>query len=723
MQVVGVSIIALIAFGAGLGISWIISTRNARSGLRKAREQASRILVLAEEEANTLRESNIGEVNKELDRRQVALNTQHAILKKIAKELLSDRKELTELDAHLRELEKNLENKSSELKARHAALEQSSRELTDERTALGLQQSKLEKLKKESKIKNTELDARLNALDKAVREFDRKRTKLDEQNSHLLKTRRELDRDRANLDAQRSALGDTRIELDNRRAQIDTQRSTLEEVRKEHDQERAELEAQRSILENERGKLDLRRQRLEQKVARLNEKHDKRRSQLRKGEDQLIEKQRELRISNSESEDLRNQAERLIERANARMQKADQRTAALDAKERRLDSLINDRIEKLEVIAGLSQDQARQHLQEEIVERAREEAALELLEIRDEKQRTAKLEAQNTVLTTMQRLVRDEVKSNSVSKVPVPSEGIKGRIIGPEGRNLRAFEKAAQVDLLIDDTPGAVVISSFDPYRREIARIALRSLIKDGRLDPERIERSVDQAQKAVKEEIQDAGRRVLLELELRGMDERLVQVIGKMKYRTSYGQNLLHHSVEVARLCSLMAAEMELDTHIARRAGLLHDIGKVIPESEDHSHELVSMDYCKRYGEHEIICNAIGAHHDRLPKTTLYAHIVQICDAISAARPGARKIDDEKYFDRLRNMEEIAKSFGGVSRAFAIRGGRELHVIVEPAEVPEYKLSHLSRKISSKIEKELQFPGQITVRVTRDVQEKSVAR
>ena len=723
MQVVWVSVIALIAFGAGLGISWIISARNARSGLRKAREHASRILISAEEEADTLRESTVREVNKKLNQRQAALNTQHAILKKIAQELISDRKELTELDVQLREHEKQLENKSSELKVRHAALEQSSQELIDERTALGLQQSKLEKLKEESEIKNTELDARLNALDKAVQEFDNKRTKLDEQNSALLKIRQELDRERANLDAQRSALGDTRIELDNRRAQIDTQRSTLEEVRKEHDQERAELEAQRSILENERGKLDLRRQRLEQKVARLNEKHDKRRSQLRKGEDQLIKKQQELRISNSESEELRNQAERLTERANARMQKADQRTAGLDAKERRLNSLINDRIEKLEIIAGLNRDQARQHLREEIVERAREEAALELLEIRDEKQRTAKHEAQNIVLTTMQRLVRDEVKTNAVSVVPVPSESDKGRIIGRKGQNRRAFETAAQVDLLIDEKPGAVVISSFDPYRREIARIALLSLLRDGHFDPERIERTVNQANQAIEEDIQDAGKCVLLELELRGMDDTLVQIIGKMKYRTSYGQNLLHHSVEVARLCSLMAAEMELDTQVARRAGLLHDIGKVIPESEDHSHELVSMEYCKRYGEHEVICNAVGAHHDRLQKTTLYAHIVQICDAISAARPGARKIDDEKYFDRLRNMEKIAKSFGGVSRAFAIRGGRELHVIVEPREVPEYKLSHLSRKISSKIEKELQFPGQITVRVTRDVQEKSVAR
>ena len=723
MQVVGISVIALIAFGAGLGISWIISARNARSGLRKARERASRILILAEEEADTLRESTVREVNKKLNRRQAALNTQHAILKKIAQELISDRKELTELDAQLREHEKHLENKSSELKVRHAALEQSSQELIEERTALGLQQSKLEKLEEESEIKNTELDARLNALDKAVQEFDNKRTKLDEQNSALLNIRQELDRERANLDAQRSALGDTRIELDNRRAQIDTQRSTLEEVRKEHDQERAELEAQRSILENERGKLDLRRQRLEQKVARLNEKHDKRRSQLRKGEDQLIEKQQELRISNSESEELRNQAERLIERANARVQKADQRTADLDAKERRLNSLINDRIEKLEIIAGLNRDQARQHLREEIVERAREEAALELLEIRDEKQRTAKHEAQNIVRTTMQRLVRDEVKSNAVSVVPVPSESDKGRIIGRKGQNRRAFETAAQVDLLIDEKPGAVVISSFDPYRREIARIALLRLLRDGHFDPERIERTVNQANQAIEEDIQDAGKRVLLELELRGMDDTLVQIIGKMKYRTSYGQNLLQHSVEVARLCSLMAAEMELDTHVARRAGLLHDIGKVIPESEDRSHELVSMEYCKRYGEHETVCNAVGAHHDKLPKSTMYAYIVQICDAISAARPGARKMDDEKYFERLRNMEEIAKSFGGVSRAFAIKGGRELHVIVEPREVPEYKLSHLTRKISSKIEMELQYPGQITVRVTRDVQEKSVAR
>ena len=723
MQVAQLLAMALIAFGVGLSIAWIISTRSARSSLRKAREHASETLTLAEEEAAALREATLKKVNKELNQKHAALNLQHATLEKTTQELHSERTELATLCTHLEELEKNLENKNAELNAQHAALVESSQELANERIAFDVQQSNLEKIRKESENKNSELDARLNALDKAVREFDNKRTKLDEQYAALGEIRQGLDKERANLDTQRSTLEDTRNELDNRRAQFDTQRSALEDVRKEHDQERAELDAQRSALENERAMLDRRRQQLEQKAARLNEKHDKRRRQLRKEEDQLLEKRQQLRISYSENEELKRQAEHLHERADECMQEADRRTADLDAKELKLDALIDERIKRLETTARLTRDKARQHLRDELIEQAQKDASLELLQIRDKVESNAKQEARKIVLTTMQRLATKEVESNSVSAVSVPSGNIKGRIIGKDGRNLRAFEAAAKVDLLIDDTPDAIIISSFDPYRREVARIALRELIRDGRIDPRKIEQLVEQAQKAVGEEIQDVGKRALLDLELRGMDDTLVQVVGKMKYRTSYGQNLLDHSIEVARLCSLMAAEMELDAHLARRAGLLHDIGKVVPESADRSHELVSMEYCKRYGEHETICNAVGAHHDKLEKTTPYAHIVQVCDAISAARPGARNIDDEKHFERLRDMEKIAKSFDGVSDAYAVKGGRELHVMVNYTDVGEREVYTLSRNISTRIQKELQYPGQVNVDVIREVRGRSVAR
>lgn len=723
MQIFQLLIIALAAASAGLSIAWIISTRNARIKFRKAGEHASEILTMAEQEADALREVTLRKVNKELNQKRAALNVQQDQLDRTVQELHNERAALAALRSHLEEFENKLENKNTELHVRGSALEKSIQELANERIALDVQTSNLEKIRNESEHKNVELDVRLNALDKAVREFKNKCTQLDEQRSVLRISRQDLDKERAHLDTQRSALEDTRSELDNRRAQFDTQRSALEDVRKQHDRERAEFVAQRSALESERTKLDQRHQQLEQKVSRLNKKHDERRARLRKEEDQLLEEQQQLKISYTESDELKRQAEHLYKRANERMQNADQRIADLDAKRLKLDVLVDKYITKLETTARLTRDEVRRHLRRELIEQAQKDASLELLQIRDEVERTAKREARKIILTTMQRLARDEAKSNLTSVVPVPSESIKGRIIGRDGQNLRAFEAVAKVDLLINDIPDAVVISSFDPYRREIARIALRALIRDGRINPRNIEESVNQAQKAIREDIQDIGKRTLLDLKLRGMDDTLVQVVGKMKYRTSYGQNLLDHSIEVAHLCSLMAAEMELNARIARRAGLLHDIGKVVPETEDYPHELVSMEYCKRYGEHETICNAVGAHHDKLEKTTPYAYIVQMCDAISAARPGARKLDDEKHFERLQSMEEIAKSFVGVSHAYAIRGGRELRVMVKHAGVPEWRVSGLSRDISTRIEKELQYPGQICVDVIREVRERSVAK
>ena len=469
---------------------------------------------------------------------------------------------------------------------------------------------------------------------------------------------------------------------------------------------------------------------LEQDKQRSRAKNDRQRKKLNNRNRRLTKRQKLLgdaaeaiALLQAESETINRQAETLRASADELVQQASQRIDGLDAKEHRLNSLIDDRIKKLEVIAGLTQDQALQHLREEIVEKAREEAARELLEIRDEKQRTAKHEAQKIVLTTMQRLVRDEVESNSVSVVPVPSEGIKGRIIGREGRNLRAFETAAHVDLLIDDTPGAVVISSFDPYRREIARIALSNLIRDGRIHPASVEQFVSKAQKAVEEEIQEIGERTVLELRLRGMKKSLASIVGKMKYRTSYGQSLLSHSIQVARLCSLMAAEMGLDARMARRAGLLHDIGKVLQESDDQPHALVGMEYCKRFKEHEQICNAVGSHHDEIEMTTLYAPIVQVCDAISGARPGARHIRREEYLERLRDMEGIAKSFEGVGLAYAIQGGRELRVIVQQNRVSDKRTHQLAEDISLRIQNELTYPGQVNVTVIREVRGQATAR
>ncbi|MYD57843.1 MAG: ribonuclease Y [Rhodothermaceae bacterium] len=497
----------------------------------------------------------------------------------------------------------------------------------------------------------------------------------------------------------------------------------LKKARSELDHERAEFNAQRTTLEKEQAQLEQDKQRSRAKNDRQRKKLNNRNRRLTKRQKLLGDAAEAIALLQAESETINRQAETLRASADELVQQASQRIDGLDAKEHRLNSLIDDRIKKLEVIAGLTQDQALQHLREEIVEKAREEAALELLEIRDEKQRTAKHEAQKIVLTTMQRLVRDEVDSNSVSVVPVPSEGIKGRIIGREGRNLRAFETAAHVDLLIDDTPGAVVISSFDPYRREIARIALSNLIRDGRIHPASVEQFVSKAQKAVEEEIQEIGERTVLELRLRGMKKGLTSIVGKMKYRTSYGQSLLSHSVQVARLCSLMAAEMGLDARMARRAGLLHDIGKVLQESDDQPHALVGMEYCKRFKEHEQICNAVGSHHDEIEMTTLYAPIVQVCDAISGARPGARHIRREEYLERLRDMEGIAKSFEGVGLAYAIQGGRELRVIVQQNKISDKRTHELAEDISLRIQNELTYPGQVNVTVIREVRGQATAR
>ncbi len=497
----------------------------------------------------------------------------------------------------------------------------------------------------------------------------------------------------------------------------------VKKARTELDNERAEFYAQRTALEKERAKLDQDKQQFRAKNDRQRKKLSNRNRRLTKKQKLLGNAAEAIAILQAESEKINRQAESLRASADKLMQQASQRIGDLDAKEHQLNSLINDRIEKLEVIAGLTQEQAHQHLREEIIGKAQEDAALELLEIRDEKERTAKHEAQKIVLTTMQRLATDEVEPNSVSVVPVPSESIKGRIIGREGRNLRAFEAVAKVDLLIDDTPGAVVVSSFDPYRREIARIALSRLIRDGRIHPASVERFVNKAKKTVEEEIREIGERTALELRLRGMKKDLTSIVGKMKYRTSYGQSLLSHSIQVARLCSLMAAEMGLDARTARRAGLLHDIGKVLQESDDQPHALVGMEYCKRYKEHPTVCNAVGSHHDEIEMTTLYAPIVQVCDAISGARPGARHIRREEYLERLKDMEEIAKSFDGVGLAYAIQGGRELRVIVQHTRISDQGTRELAENISSRIQSELTYPGQVNVTVIREVRGQATAR
>ncbi len=496
------------------------------------------------------------------------------------------------------------------------------------------------------------------------------------------------------------------------------------------DEGRAQLSSQKAALDRERESFEQLKRRSRQKNDRNRKKLNNRHRRLNKKQELLTEGTQIIDTLQTESdralrdaERLRKDLEKILRKASKKLSDIDAQKHSLDSKQSRLDFLISDRLRKLEIISDLSQNEALQQLREELLEKAQEDIALELIELQDQAAVTAQDHAHKIVLTTMQRLASDEAESNSVSVAHIPSEDVKGRIIGREGRNIQAFEAATGVDLLVDDTPGAIVISSFDPYRREIALRALNKLIQDGRIHPGTIERFVSNAEKTIKGEIRILGERTLLDLKLRGMHKELVSIVGKMKYRTSYGQNLLNHSIQVARLCSIMAAEMGLNTQIARRAGLLHDIGKVLQESFDRSHALVGMDYCKRFKESIDICNAVGSHHDEIEMTSLYAPIVQICDAISGARPGARNIRRDEYIERLQDMEAIAMSFEGVTLAYAIQGGRELRVIVEYAKISDQGTRELAVNISSRIQNELTYPGQVNVTVIRELRRTSTAK
>lgn len=371
----------------------------------------------------------------------------------------------------------------------------------------------------------------------------------------------------------------------------------------------------------------------------------------------------------------------------------------------------------------MTQEDAKRFLMENMVNEARAEAALLVKQIRDEAKQQAQREAQKLVIEAIQRTASDHCVETTVSVVSLANEELKGRIIGKEGRNIRAFESATGVDLIIDDTPEAVAISAFDPYRREVARIALERLLADGRIHPARIEEIVEKVRKDVDEEIVRAGEHAVMELGIHNMHPELVRHVGKMKYRSSYGQNLLAHSVEVAFLAGIMATELGLDVQHAKRAGLLHDIGKVLDRNTDGPHALLGMELAKRYREHPVVCNAIGAHHEDIEMETPIAVIVQAADSISGARPGARRESLEQYIKRLEKLEEIAMSFDGVQKTFAIQAGREVRVIVEPEKIDDLSADQLAQDIAKRIEQEMEYPGQIKVTVIREHRSYAIAK
>ena len=379
--------------------------------------------------------------------------------------------------------------------------------------------------------------------------------------------------------------------------------------------------------------------------------------------------------------------------------------------------------EALEHISGLSSEEAKEKLIESLKDEAKTAAAAYIHDIMDEAKMTANKEAKRIVVQSIQRLATETAIENSVTVFHIDSDEIKGRIIGREGRNIRALEAATGIEIIVDDTPEAIVLSGFDPVRREIARLALHQLVADGRIHPARIEEVVGKVRRQIEEEIVETGKRTAIDLGIHGLHPDLIRMVGKMKYRSSYGQNLLQHSRETANLCAIMAAELGLNPKKARRAGLLHDIGKVPDEEPELPHALLGMKLAEKYKEKPEICNAIGAHHDEIEQTSLLAPIVQVCDAISGARPGARREIVEAYIKRLNDLEQLALSYPGVIKTYAIQAGRELRVIVGADKIDDVETEKLSEEIARRIQDEMTYPGQVKITVIRETRSVSFAK
>ena len=448
---------------------------------------------------------------------------------------------------------------------------------------------------------------------------------------------------------------------------------------------------------------------LEKEVAARNQK-------IQQVENKL--KQREM-VLNQRHEDL----QRKKQEADAIRENLEAQLGVIDKKKEELEHLQRQEIEKLEAISGLSADEAKERMVESLKEEAKTQAQSYINDIMDDAKLTASKEAKRIVIQSIQRVATETAIENSVTVFHIESDEIKGRIIGREGRNIRALEAATGVEIVVDDTPEAIVLSAFDPVRREIARLALHQLVTDGRIHPARIEEVVAKVRKQVEEEIIETGKRTTIDLGIHGLHPELIRIIGKMKYRSSYGQNLLQHARETANLCAVMAAELGLNPKKAKRAGLLHDIGKVPDEEPELPHAIYGMKLAEKYKEKPDICNAIGAHHDETEMTSLLAPIVQVCDAISGARPGARREIVEAYLQRLNDLEQLAMSYPGVTKTYAIQAGRELRVIVGADKIDDKQTESLSGEIAKKIQDEMTYPGQVKITVIRETRSVSYAK
>lgn len=430
------------------------------------------------------------------------------------------------------------------------------------------------------------------------------------------------------------------------------------------------------------------------------------------------QKQRELQLNQQQGENARTRNE-----LEAARQTLDEQYQAVERKEAELEQEKASVRQTLEHISGLSSEEAKEKLIQSLKDEAKTAAAAYINDIMDEAKMTANKEAKRIIIQSIQRTATETAIENSVTVFHIDSDEIKGRIIGREGRNIRALEAATGIEIIVDDTPEAIVLSGFDPVRREVARLALHQLVSDGRIHPARIEEVVAKVRKQVEEEIIETGKRTAIDLGIHGLHPDLIRLVGKMKYRSSYGQNLLQHSRETANLCAVMASELGLNPKKARRAGLLHDIGKVPDEEPEVPHALLGMKLAEKYKEKPEICNAIGAHHDEIEQTTLLAPIVQVCDAISGARPGARREIVEAYIKRLKDLEQLALSYPGVIKTYAIQAGRELRVIVGADKIDDAETEKLSAEIARRIQDELTYPGQVKITVIRETRSVSFAK
>lgn len=482
-------------------------------------------------------------------------------------------------------------------------------------------------------------------------------------------------------------------------------------IKADHIVEQAELKGE-NIKQNKIAKANEKYQQLKAKFE-LNAKKQK--EKLDQLQNKLMQREGTLK---SQQDKLTNEVNKLSndkKQLEAIRENLEKQVAIVEKKKEELDQLRQKQVAELEKIAGLSPEEAKANMVEALQEEAKTEASAYIKEILEEAKLTATKDAKKIVIETIQRTAAEHAIENTVTVFPLENDEIKGRIIGREGRNIRALEMATGIEIIVDDTPEAIILSGFDPVRREIARLALHKLVTDGRIHPARIEEVVKKTEKQVEEEIVETGERTVIDLGIHGLHPELIRIVGRMKYRSSYGQNLLKHSREVTNLCSIMAAELGLDTKKAKRAGLLHDIGKVAGENNELPHALLGMELAKKFGENPEVCNAIGAHHDEIEMTSLLSPIVQACDAISGSRPGARREIVESYIKRLKDLEELALSYPGVMKTYAIQAGRELRVIVESEKVSDEKADGLAFDISQKIQKDLQYPGHVKVTVIRE--------